>query len=360
MKRPNLNTVLDRENAIIMRQSPKWLQTFAILMVSLGVGLLGASYFIRVEEVVTAQGILKAKGGREDVKTPAGGKVETVHVKNGDYVKRGDLLITFDTTQAEDDVSTYTKLIALENKTLEGQKQTLRLRKQNISQQLNTQKEILEGYKVLNEIGGISRIQYLQAKDQVFNLENQLNELREQATNIELSIKKQIQSHQSRLKSAKLQLRYQNVTADTDGIVFDLQAREAGVIGPGTPILSIIPDKGLAAEIFVPNKDIGFIKPGQVANVRIDAFPSQRYGELKGKVELIGADSLPPTNAINYYHFPVDIKLKESQLKVRDTVIPLRSGMAITSNLRIRDKRAITLISDFFSGPLDSIKSLRQ
>ena len=155
-------------------------------------------------------------------------------------------------------------------------------------------------------------------------------------------------------------MRYQNVTADTDGVVFDLKAREAGVLEPGAKILSIIPNKGLTAEVFVPNKDIGFVKINQKAKVRVDAFPAQRYGELDGEVGLIGADSLPPTNTINYYHFPVNINLIEDQLRVRDTIIPLRSGMAITSNLRIRDKRAITLISDFFSGPLDSIKSLRQ
>lgn len=351
--------ILDRENAMIMRQSPRWLQSFAILMVSLGLGLLGASYFIRIEEVVTAQGILKAKGGREDVETPAGGKVQSVFVSNGDYVRKGELLITFDTTIAKEEVSTYSQLIFLEEKTLEGQKNTLKLREDTLSQQLKTQKEILEGYSLLKTIGGISKIQYLQAQDQVFNLENQLNSLQEQVNSIELSAKKQIRNYKSRLEKAKLQLRYQNVTADTDGVVFDLKVRDGGVIEPGAKILSIIPNRGLTAEVFVPNKDIGFVKRGQVANVRIDAFPSQRYGELKGKVGLIAADSLPPTNSINYYHFPVNIDLVESQLKVRDTIIPLRSGMAITSNLRIRDKRAITLISDFFNGPLDSIKSLR-
>jgi len=359
MEKLKSKDILDRENAMIMRQSPKWLQTFAILMVSLGIGLIGSSYFIRIEEVVTAQGLLKAKGGREDVETPAGGKVKSVLFKNGDYVNKGDLLLIFDTTQAREEANTYARMIFLEKKTLEGQKTALKLKQKTLYQQIATQKEILEGYTSLNKIGGISRMQYLQSKDRLFELENQSNSLIEQMNNIEFSAEKQIRNYESKLDIAKLQLKYQNVKSGTNGIIFDLKLREGGVIEPGAKIMSIVPDKGLTAEVFVPNKDIGFVKLGQKANVRVDAFPAQRYGELAGKVSLIGADSLPPTNTVSYYHFPVKIDLSESQLMVKNTIIPLRSGMAITTNLQIRDKRAITLISDFFSDPLDSIKSLR-
>ena len=54
-----------------------------------------------------------------------------------------------------------------------------------------------------------------------------------------------------------------------------------GVISSGDTILALIP-KGLKAEVFVANKDIGFIKKGQKAQIRVDAFPFTKYGELKG------------------------------------------------------------------------------
>ena len=68
----------------------------------------------------------------------------------------------------------------------------------------------------------------------------------------------------------------------------------------------------------------------------------------------------PTPDATNpSYRFPVDITLKKDVLEREGLIIPLRSGMSITSNLKIRDKRAITLVSDFFNGPLDSLKALR-
>ena len=75
--------------------------------------------------------------------------------------------------------------------------------------------------------------------------------------------------------------------------MFDPQATVEGVLGPGEDP-SIVPQQGLYAEVFVLNKDIGFIKPGQEAKVRVDAFPFTRYGELPGAVTQIAADALAP------------------------------------------------------------------
>ena len=40
--------------------------------------------------------------------------------------------------------------------------------------------------------------------------------------------------------------------------------------------------------------------------------------------------------------------------------IPLKSGMAITTNLKLRDKRVISLVSDLLVDQTDSVRSLRQ
>ena len=43
--------LMDRENALLMRQSPRWLQVFAILMLLLGSGMITAGYFVGVESL---------------------------------------------------------------------------------------------------------------------------------------------------------------------------------------------------------------------------------------------------------------------------------------------------------------------
>ena len=158
-----------REDALLMRQSPRWLQVFGTLMLLLGVGVIGAGYVIRLDEVVSASGVLKAKAGREDVKSPAGGKVAEVLVSNGNRVAKGDLLIRFDTTQAKDQKARSTELIGLERESLMRAKRSSALQRATLEQRLKTQKDIAESYASLQTFGGMSRLQTLGAQDQVLN-----------------------------------------------------------------------------------------------------------------------------------------------------------------------------------------------
>ena len=132
------------------------------------------------------------------------------------------------------------------------------------------------------------------------------------------------------------------------------------MLAAGETLLTLVPQSGLFAEVFVSNKDIGFVKTGQKAKIRVDAFPYTRYGELQGTVTQIAADALEPNSLQNFYRFPVKLNLSSSYLESQDSRIPLRSGMAITSNLKLRDKRVISLISDLLVDQTESIKQIRQ
>ena len=93
----------------------------------------------------------------------------------------------------------------------------------------------------------------------------------------------------------------------------------------------------------------------------VDSFPYTEYGEIQGSISNIGADALPPDGLIRTYHFPVDLELERSTLTTRDGVtIPLQAGMTITTNLKLRDRRLIELLSDLFANRGDSLKRLRQ
>ena len=115
----------------------------------------------------------------------------------------------------------------------------------------------------LVELGGFQRLQYLEQKDQVFELEIQLEELKQDISQLSLSEKearlstqKSIDRMEDELKNAELQLQYQNVRSPVSGIVFDPQASVEGVLAAGERILSIVPQNGLYAEVYVPNTDI--------------------------------------------------------------------------------------------------------
>ena len=221
--------------------------------------------------------------------------------------------------------------------------------------------------KSLVEQGGFQKIQYLEQQDQVFGLRKQLADIEEQRSRLDLQserlvlqTQKSIDRMNTDLQRAELQLQYQNVLSPADGIVFDPQASPEGVLSGGQRILSIVPQKGLYAEVYAPNKDIGFVTPSQQAKVRVDAFPFSRYGEIPAKVIQIAADALPPSPTRSFYSFPVKLELEKPVLESRGVSIPLKAGMAVTTNLKLRDKRLISLFSDIFVDQTDSIRSIRQ
>ena len=126
-------------------------------------------------------------------------------------------------------------------------------------------------------------------------------------------------------------------------------------------MLKIIPTGKLSGQVNIGNSDIGFLSTGQEVKVRVDSFPYTEYGEIEGEITNIGADALPPSKTIPSYHFPIDIELSRSNLKARNGVnIPLQAGMTITTNIKLRDRRLIELLSDIFSDKGDSLKRLRQ
>ena len=368
------NRWMARNRSLVLRQTPIWAQSLAGLMIGLGGIFLIGGIFFRIDEVVTVQGQLKSIGGTVDVKTPAGGRVAEVLFKDGDVVEKGQKLLRFDTRQAANQKATLTRVIALEEdqlkaqlETLDSQKNSLVGRQDVLERRLKTKSIILSEMQVLVEQGGFQRLQFLEQQDQFFELQKQLGEIQEEQNRIQLQedqirlqSRKSINQMRNQLQEAELQLQYQNVLAPVAGVVFDPKARPEGVLRSGERILSIVPQQGLYAEVFVPNKDIGFVKTGQSAKIRVDAFPFTRYGELPAAVSQIAADALEPDAKQNFYRFPVKLKLERSTLESSGVSIPLKPGMAVTSNLKLRDKRVISLLSDLLVDQTDSVRSIRQ
>ena len=125
--------------------------------------------------------------------------------------------------------------------------------------------------------------------------------------------------------------------------------------------MKIVPSGELSGQVNVGNKDIGFIRSGQAAKVRVDSFPYTEYGEIESTIRSIGADALPPTELVRSFHFPVDLSLSRSTLETKEGAkIPLQAGMTITTNLKLRDRRLIELLGDLFTNRGESLKRLRQ
>ena len=354
------NQWLAKNRSLVLRQTPIWAYSFAGFVISIGVIAVTTAIFFRIDEVVTVNGQLESVTGNTDVKTPAGGKVSEVFFKDGQKVVKGDLLVRFDTRQASAQKSTLTKLIDIEKADLERALDIIDKRIAVLNKKVSTSQYIVDELETLVKQGGYQRIQYLTQLDTLYEQQSELENLNLERSRTVLSAERSLGQMNKDLKDAELLLQYQNVVAPVSGVIFDPKVSPDGVLQAGETILSIVPQDALKALVFVPNKDIGFVKGGLKAKVRVDAFPFTRYGELDGTVIQIGADALPPDSTSSTYRFPVKLELNRSFLTFKDTRIPLRSGMAIQANLKLRDKRVISLVSDMLVDQTESVKSIRQ
>lgn len=90
--------------------------------------------------------------------------------------------------------------------------------------------------------------------------------------------------------------------APQDGVIKDLATTTVGaVVQPGTVVLTLVPQgEQLYADVNIKNDDVGFVQLGQSVQVKLAAYPFQKYGMLTGKVTRISADATetnpPPTS----------------------------------------------------------------
>lgn len=81
--------------------------------------------------------------------------------------------------------------------------------------------------------------------------------------------------------------------APQDGIIKDLATTTVGaVVQPGTVIMTLVPQgEELYADVNVKNEDVGFVQIGQSAQIKLAAYPFQKYGMLTGKMVHLRADA---------------------------------------------------------------------
>ena len=77
------------------------------------------------------------------------------------------------------------------------------------------------------------------------------------------------------------------------GIVKDLATHTSGTVAaPGTILMTLVPENDkLVAEVWVSNQDVGFVRAGQEAKLKLAAFEFQKYGLMRGKVLNVNADA---------------------------------------------------------------------
>ena len=240
-----VNKWMAQNRSLVLRQTPVWAQSLAVILILLGSGAVIGGILFRVDEVVTAQGQLKSIGGIFEVKTPVGGKISKVFFEDGSFVRKGQKLLIYDTREALQEQITLQNLLKLEKQRLltelssfESQSNSLATQRRVLEKKLETNKTILVSMAELVSVGGFQRMQYLQKQDQLYALENQIVELEEQKQRLDLNVEnlkinsnRTIDQITNSLKQIEFKLSYQNVSvAPIDGLIFDPQVTENSVL----------------------------------------------------------------------------------------------------------------------------------
>jgi HlyD family type I secretion membrane fusion protein len=112
----------------------------------------------------------------------------------------------------------------------------------------------------------------------------------------QIEINKQLDKDTRDLQQVNTDLQQTKITATTDGIVSKLNLRNPGqTVRPGEEIAQIAPSNSkLTIKASVPAKEIGKLKKGQIAQMRVSACPYSDYGTLKGTVTAIAPDAAFP------------------------------------------------------------------
>ncbi|MEL1264439.1 HlyD family type I secretion periplasmic adaptor subunit [Pseudoxanthomonas putridarboris] len=136
--------------------------------------------------------------------------------------------------------------------------------------------------------------------------------------------------------------------APVDGSVQQLVIHTVGgVVTPAQALMAIVPsEESLEVEATVLNKDIGFVRPGQRATVKVESFPYTRYGYLEGIVETVSHDAAQDENL--GLIFPARVKLANPSLVIDGVKVALTPGMSLSVEIKTGKRRVI----DYLLSPL--------
>ena len=162
------------------------------------------------------------------------------------------------------------------------------------------------------------------------------------------------------------------------GTVQQLSVTTVGqVVTSGQSLATIVPVDGqIEVEAMIANKDIGFVKLGQPAVVKVEAFPFTRYGVIDAQVIKISRDAVDERDAPNMTDaataarpqngaqnqpssrsqnlvFPATLRLAQGTMMIDGEQIGLTPGMSVTVEIKTGQRRAL----DFVLSPLRELSS---
>ncbi|NWO06252.1 MAG: HlyD family type I secretion periplasmic adaptor subunit [Alteromonadaceae bacterium] len=263
--------------------------------------------------------------------------------------------------------------IQQESDRLQAEKQMVKAEVKKNQRLLEVLNERVAAYDQLQRKGTGSRMEFLEVKQEQIEVEQnvsvQMARINQLNASIAANDSKRDMMISERFKNAlqelqeltvqeamlreellKAEQRSSNYLLRTpiDGTVQELAVTTiGGVVTPAQEVMKIVP-KGSAVEVEAQflNKDIGFIHPGQLAEIKVDTFNFTKYGVIDAELSDLSNDAIQDEELGLVYK--AKLTPAESALSVNGKTVTLSPGMTVTAEVKTGQRRVI----EFFLSPL--------
>lgn len=332
------------------------------------------SRWAELDQVTRAEAQVIPTGRTQVIQSAEGGIITEINVREGQRVSKGDILVRLDEVQlgagveesqaavaahtarmarikAElfdrplvfpDGLEGHPEFVANQRQLYLRRRESLRSNVASLETSASLAQQELDLNRPLLETGDVSRSEILRMQRGISDIRGQISSLRndylQQLQAEYADAEEQLSTAQKTLTQRQSALRNAVMRAPTSGVVVAVAINTVGgVLKPGDTVLNIVPaDEELVVEAKVSPADIAFIRAGQNAEVRFDAYDSSIYGTGKGRVTYVSADTLSDQTAEgerSYYRVRVAVDASALRPRTAGEVIALQPGMTATAEI---------------------------
>ncbi|MCB2080228.1 MAG: HlyD family type I secretion periplasmic adaptor subunit [Novosphingobium sp.] len=333
------------------------------------------SFFAELDQVSRAPGQIIPTGRIQVIQSTDGGQIEKILVREGDVVKKNQLLVELEDVKLQasvgeargkvaslmstmsrinaelfdrplvfpSEVRAYPEFVANQTLLYNKRRQALNDQLTALRKMLGLMKQELDMNMPLLEQGDVSRADVLRLQRSVSDIESQIvnvrnkyvQDLQAEYTKTEedlVTAREVLNQRSDALKDTK-------IYAPVNGIVKNIRLTTVGgVLRPSDEVMSIVPTGDeLILECKMSPKDIAYVRVGQQASVKFDAYDASIYGSAFGDVSYISPDTLEEqTNQGEQLYYRVHIKVDTSRMKphLKDEKIEIQPGMTATAEIQ--------------------------
>ena len=358
--------------------------TLLVFMVSL-IALVYWASVGKIDQLTRAQGQVIAAERTQIIQSPDGGVLTVLHVKEGDFVKAGQLLVTLQKKRAQAAVSdTRAKVAALRitlarlqaeifekplqfepsllsyTDYIQNQTELYNKRQRAFKDEVSALTKILalaedelRINRQLEATGDVSRAELLRLERSSADIAAQLTGKRNkyfQDAQAEMTkTQEDLSTQTEQLNDRTSLLEHTELVAPVDGVVNNIKVNTlGGVVRQGDTVMELLPSgNNLIVETKIVPADIGFVKLGQTASVKLDAYDYSIYGGMQGQVSYISPDVLTEETKqgpMTYYR--VRIMITGTEFKGdKANQIQVRPGLTASVEIKAMDRTVLSYLT---------------